>query len=210
LRPLVASDPIQLAKVGIRSVISKAIGSYADQRPIQAAMDWAEEEGLLLRHDYSEVDHELHIATHPKRADQGKVERKEATKPHVNLDENNSLWVDFIADLGDGFEATYAMAYLLAKSKLKVAGVTSEEWPNGLPAGEFLIFGGDLAYPDATVGEYNARCIAPYEAAFHAEKPKRKLFFISGNHDWYDGLAAFTSVFCGARDRLSHCCNARG
>ena len=33
--------------------------------------------------------------------------------------------------------------------------------------------------------------------------PERKLFAIPGNHDWYDGLNAFDSLFCSSRDRLS-------
>lgn len=73
-----------------------------------------------------------------------------------------------------------------------------------LPAGEVLVFGGDLAYPNATVKEYTERCLMPYDMAFQTDTPKRQLFYIAGNHDWYDGLTAFTSVFCTARDRYTH------
>jgi hypothetical protein len=31
---------------------------------------------------------------------------------------------------------------------------------------------------------------------------ERKLFALPGNHDWYDGLAAFDSLFCQSRDHL--------
>ncbi len=111
---------------------------------------------------------------------------------------NGAVWVDYIADLGDGFEATYAMAYLLAADELKVAGESAP-----LPAGQLLIMGGDQVYPDATKQEYSNRLRDPYDWAFSTTDPKRKLFAIPGNHDWYDGLSAFSALFCSARDRIS-------
>ena len=87
------------------------------------------------------------------------------------------------------------MAYLLAQPSLDVRGAEQK-----LPAGQILIFGGDLAYPNATMEEYDNRCIDPYSWAFTADKsleqPRRELFFVAGNHDWYDGLAAFSNQFC--------------
>ena len=169
-------DPVLLGLVGIRTLISTTIGQYADQRPVQAAMDREDDRtALALRHDFSG-----------------------ARAKELVLDKDGALWVDFIADLGDGYEATYAMAYLMASSTLAVRGADT---PDGkLDGGEILIFGGDLAYPNATVKEYQDRCLDPYDAAFPGEgQREKKLFFIAGNHDWYDGLAAFTSVFCAAR-----------
>ena len=186
-------SPILLVKVGIRTVLSKTIGDYADQRPMQASADDPDNEAELWgRHDFRDVTPQNSDGTNNGKS--------------LKFDADGALWVDFIADLGDGFEATYAMAYMMAKNKLEVAGVSHEEAPGGLPGGELLILGGDLAYPDATIKEYNDRCIDPYSAAFRMkpnEEPKRKLFFIAGNHDWYDGLAAFTSVFCAARGRFA-------
>ncbi len=170
-------DPELLAKVGVRSVLSATIGSYTDQRLIQAATDQATEDELKARYDYS---------------DTGKP--SERLKP----DASGAVWVDYIADLGDGFEPTFAMAYMLAEEKLKVAGTDVE-----LPAGELLIMGGDQVYPDATKDEYQTRLRDPYDWAFTTDTPKRKLFAIPGNHDWYDGLASFSALFCSARDRIS-------
>jgi hypothetical protein len=170
-------DPELLAKVGVRSVLSATIGSYTDQRLIQAATDQATEDELKARYDYS---------------DTGKP--SERLKP----DASGAVWVDYIADLGDGFEPTFAMAYMLAEEKLKVAGTDDQ-----LPAGELLIMGGDQVYPDATKDEYQTRLRDPYDWAFTTDNPKRKLFAIPGNHDWYDGLASFSALFCSARDRIS-------
>jgi hypothetical protein len=170
-------DPELLAKVGVRSILSATIGSYTDQRLIQAATDQATEEELKSRYDYSET---------------GKP--SERLKP----DASGAVWVDYIADLGDGFEPTFAMASLLAYDQLAVSGAEG-----GLPAGELLIMGGDQVYPDATKQEYQNRLRDPYDWAFTTDTPKRKLFAIPGNHDWYDGLASFSALFCSARDRIS-------
>ena len=79
----------------------------------------------------------------------------------------------------------------------------------GLDAGEFLIMGGDQAYPQSSALEYQHRLIDPYNWAFTPGSEdgsggaERKLFALPGNHDWYDGLGAFDSLFCSARDRIS-------
>jgi hypothetical protein len=145
---------------------------------IQAATDDVGADELKNRYDYSETGNPDHA---------------------IEPDADGSVWVDYIADLGDGFEATYAMAYLLAADRLKVQGEA-----NPLPAGKLLVMGGDQVYPDATKQEYHARLRDPYDWAFYeCGKPYRKLFAIPGNHDWYDGLSAFSALFCSARDRIS-------
>ena len=178
-------DPGLLAKVGVRTVISSTLGSYTDQRLMQAATDNASDEvELANRYNYSG---EMVNAA-------GEYLATEMLMPEMD----GAVWIDYIADLGDGFEATYAMAYLLAADQLNVAG---ENAP--LPAGRVLIMGGDQVYPDATKQEYSNRLRDPYDWAFTTADPKRKLFAIPGNHDWYDGLSAFSALFCSARDRIS-------
>jgi hypothetical protein len=34
-------------------------------------------------------------------------------------DEDGEMWFDYVADLGDGFDATYAIAWLLARKSWK-------------------------------------------------------------------------------------------
>lgn len=171
-------DPTLLAKIAVRSIISATLGQYTDQRLMQAATDNASWEDLKRRYDYSCTG---------KPGDAIEPER------------DGAVWVDYIADLGDGFEATYAMAYLLSAETLAVKGE-----PRPLPAGKLLIMGGDQVYPDATKHEYQNRLLDPYEWAFTTDNPQRKLFAIPGNHDWYDGLSSFSSLFCSARDRISN------
>jgi hypothetical protein len=202
-------DPLVLGAVAVRTLISTTIGDYADQRPMQEAADGeGNDKRLVTRHDYSksaggseiyppDADPEnLNYAKRPVEGEeQGDKDLNEARAERRLRLREGALWVDFIADLGDGFEATYAMASLLAADTLDIGDV---EEP--LPAGEILIFGGDLAYPNATVEEYRARCLDPYDWVFTADRarlePRRELFFIAGNHDWYDGLSAFTTQFC--------------
>jgi hypothetical protein len=104
----------------------------------------------------------------------------------------DELWFDFVADLGDGFDATYSVASLLAAPELEVSGRT-------LPRGKLLMMGGDEVYPVASSEAYEDRTKGPYRAALpHAEDPPA-LFALPGNHDWYDGLTAFLRTFAQQR-----------
>lgn len=171
-------DPRLLARIGIRTIISNVFGQYADQRLIQAVTDPARGDELVKRYDYC----------------------TQTDNPALCLptDGDGAVWVDYIADIGDGFEPTYTMAYLLAQDSLDVRGA------GRLQAGSVLIMGGDQCYPQATREDYKTRLQLPFDWAYSTSDPQRKLFAIPGNHDWYDGLIAFDSLFCGSRDRLSH------
>ena len=107
----------------------------------------------------------------------------------------NELWIDYAADLGDGFDATYTVAWLLAKKQL---AVRYGEQTLQLPRGDVLVMGGDQVYPTASFDEYSNRLLKPYEAAL-PHVPAREapdLYAIPGNHDWYDGLSNFSRIFC--------------
>jgi hypothetical protein len=175
-------DPRLLARIGVRTIVSSVFGQYADQRLMQAVTDPAEDNDLIARYDYRDPN---------------------ASEPHkcVACDETGAFWIDYIADVGDGFEATYTMAYLMAQDSLDIRGAGQ------LRHGEVLIMGGDQCYPQATREEYKERLLQPFNWAYSVPNPDRKLFAIPGNHDWYDGLNAFDGLFCSSRDKLS---NARG
>jgi hypothetical protein len=164
-------DPVMLAQIGMRTIVSGTLGEYADQRLMQAATDRVTEADLRRRYNYSA--------------------RLDGAVP-------DEFWIDYISDLGDGFEATYAMAYTMAPDLLRVEG-SSE----ALTAGHILIMGGDQAYPQSSPQEYKDRLINPYDWAFMTDDPQRKLFAIPGNHDWYDGLGAFDTLFCSVRNLIS-------
>ncbi len=105
------------------------------------------------------------------------------------------LWLDFVCDLGDGFNPTYTLAHLMAKEKLDVAGHT-------LKRADILIMGGDEIYPTPEMHEYDNRLKGPYSAAFpkNEKDPNRpEVYAIPGNHDWYDGLSNFLKLFTQKR-----------
>src|SRR5262245_31095642 len=77
-----------LAQTGVRTVISGLFGQYADQRVLQAALDISDEVKLAERYDYS-----------------GEVKPPETPV----LEADGTVWVDYVADIGDGFDSTYAI-----------------------------------------------------------------------------------------------------
>lgn len=119
-----------------------------------------------------------------------------ASNKEENFDysQQEDIWIDYMSDLGDGFDSTYTMAYLVSRESITVKEHT-------LPRGEILILGGDQVYPTATREEYKNRFKGPYQMAFPynpaADHPH--LFAVPGNHDWYDGLTNFLKVFCQQR-----------
>jgi hypothetical protein len=179
-------DPGVLVRVGIRDAVSAVFGEYADQRLMQAATDPAKDkETLTKRYDC----------------------RAEPLKSCV-VYPSNECWVDYIADVGDGFGPTFGMATLLAAEELLLNG-------EKLPAGRILILGGDQCYPQATHEEYEERFVLPYATALppldeENKSKERLLFALPGNHDWYDGLGAFDNLFCQNRDHLLGRGNGRG
>ncbi|PXY19678.1 metallophosphoesterase family protein [Prauserella muralis] len=110
--------------------------------------------------------------------------------------EPDELWLDFVADLGDGFDATYSIASLLAAPELRPDGADRP-----LPRGRLLVMGGDEVYPAASTRAYEDRSKGVYRAALPAapEGDRPTLFALPGNHDWYDGLTAFLRVFAQRR-----------
>jgi Calcineurin-like phosphoesterase len=115
----------------------------------------------------------------------------EPDREHAGDDE---LWFDYVADLGDGFEATYTVAHFLARPTLRVER-DGRAWDTR--RGRVLVMGGDQVYPTATRTEYENRLVGPYRAALpyvHPDPPR--VYAIPGNHDWYDGLTNFMRIFC--------------
>jgi Calcineurin-like phosphoesterase len=108
-----------------------------------------------------------------------------------------SIWVDYVGDVGDGWNSTYAVAYALAQPTL---ALTSGGEAIQAPRGDVLVFGGDQVYPTASNTAYRERLVAPYEAALRrTPEPHPDAFAIPGNHDWYDSLVSFTRQFCSRR-----------
>jgi hypothetical protein len=133
-----------------------------------------------------------------------------------------TVWVDFVADTGDGFDATYATARVVAGDATVVWSDRAADF-EGRPErrAELLVFGGDQVYPVASAEVYEARFNKVYRTArlnaptggtqpcLEGLPPERAQGGISiptdppmvalpGNHDWYDGLVSFRRNFCEA------------
>ncbi|MGH3941460.1 MAG: metallophosphoesterase family protein [Pseudonocardiaceae bacterium] len=115
---------------------------------------------------------------------------------HVDLSDVGELWLDYVSDAADGFDAATTVASVVASET-----VTLEH--NGRPlellAGDLLVLGGDQAYPAASVRTYEDRFIGPYRSMLPWTARPRRLVAVPGNHDWYDGLTGFLQVFCEQR-----------
>ena len=110
--------------------------------------------------------------------------------------DGGELWFDYVADLGDGFDSTYSIAWLLAQPELEVAATDGQAGPT-LPRGRVLVMGGDEVYPTPSWQAYEDRTKGPYLAAL-PERDRQAapcLYALPGNHDWYDGLTAFLRLF---------------
>ncbi len=120
---------------------------------------------------------------------------------HSTGDGASELFVDYVADIGDGFSSTFTIARQMAEQTTVVTGDDGK--PLELPKGRLIVMGGDEVYPAAGAEHYRDRTIGPYRTAFPPESStgpdgsdrRVPLFAIPGNHDWYDGLAAFLERF---------------
>src|SRR5262245_52205479 len=73
------------------------------------------------------------------------------------------VWLDFVADTGDGFNSTFSVARTLAQDELEL--VDGAHYRHLTRRGDALIFGGDLAYPTPRGESYEERLVGPYGEA---------------------------------------------
>jgi hypothetical protein len=129
-------------------------------------------------------------------ADKREIMGTLASNKDENFDYSNQdeIWVDYMSDLGDGFDSTYTMAHLISRDSIEIDN-------NILARAKILILGGDQVYPTATREEYKNRFKGPYQMAFpfDAISDHPHLYAVPGNHDWYDGLTNFLKIFCQQR-----------
>ncbi len=86
----------------------------------------------------------------------------QALVPPEVLDRSHpsELWLDYVADLGDGWNSTYTVARLLAGEKLEL------DWEGEVhrtERGRILVMGGDQVYPVPKRTEYENRLLGLIE-----------------------------------------------
>ncbi|MCB0726060.1 MAG: metallophosphoesterase [Ignavibacteriae bacterium] len=171
-------DVKQLASTGIKVIFSTIIGEQTDKRIIQALSSAGKD-----FYDYS---------FHYKDID---------GSPVVDTDNpRKEMWLDYVSDTGDGWNSTYSVAYYASNPELTLKGDSKSF---NTKRGEVLVFGGDEVYPTPSKDAYHKRLIVPFQTAFGDDTPEHKphVFAIPGNHDWYDGLSAFSKIFCSELNR---------
>lgn len=171
--PMVAwYDPRQLARTAVDVAISTIFGRHSDAR-ITEALVAATGDDSVWEDDATDVP-----------AD---------TDGIYDYSSKEQIWIDYVADTGDGWDSTYTVAYYAGQPQLNLG---AEE----VPRGELLVFGGDQVYPVANRKSYRERLFEPYEAALpKTAPPNPHVFAIAGNHDWYDSLVSFMRLFCSRR-----------
>lgn len=130
------------------------------------------------------------------------------------------FWFDYMSDVGDGTKAMYGTAYLalsnlwtnlpgngtaLPESTLQPdVSTTADGRTFSLPRGEFLFIGGDTAYHASDYLSLVNRIQQPFNYAYEDLKsqglisdaePRRPVFGIPGNHDYYDQIDGFRRQF---------------
>ena len=104
------------------------------------------------------------------------------------------FWIDYVADLGDGWNPTYAIADAMSRETLQ-----------DTHAGQVLVMGGDQVYPYPSRESYARRTEGPYAAAYSDRSARPDVFAIPGNHDWFDSLIAFSRLFCRPERGFAGC-----
>ena len=187
-------SPRLLVMAAYRDTIARVFGVFADQRGFQHVADPIPtdpelRQKFINRYDYS-----------------------------GEAPDGGPFWVDLAADLGDGFDSTYSVAYMIAADKLYseqskgtagIRGVKGLQSPAELDHGRLLVLCGDQVYPWPSHEDYDRKTFQPYALALPRPPPassagplpaaSRHVYAIPGNHDWYDGLSAFDDQFCRAR-----------
>ena len=153
----------------------------------------------------------------------GKIDPRDwmTAKSFAYATDKDEFWFDYLSDSGDGTRTVYSIAYLamcnlwtkLSRevTELPAADLElsfSKEDQTGhtfaLPRGEFLFFGGDTAYHAAEYMTLLQRIQKPFRYAYEDlrahqliadDDPRRNIFGIPGNHDYYDQLDGFRRQF---------------
>lgn len=177
-------DPPALLRTGVDVAFSTIFGRHSDARLIEAVtMPAAPGVNTSAPFNYT-----VEYTNGP-----GDTPREVPNQPR------EEIWIDYVADVGDGWDSTYAVAYYISQNLTfkDSTGKTHET-----ERGAVMVMGGDQVYPSANRDRYNNQLLRPYAAALEkTPNPNHypHLFVVPGNHDWYDSLSSFTRMFCEQR-----------
>ena len=178
--------PVQLLRTAYHVWLSTTAKEYVDRRETLAALDQ-----LPVPRECYPVSSLIPLSTYDAEL-----------SPRFLRE---GIWIDYVADVGDSWNATFAVSKLIVTPKLTPRGHVGEP----LPAASWLVLGGDLVYPTPSRDAYRRKLRSALIGALPGwpdpppdprseldENPAPNLFAIPGNHDWYDGLTNFVREFC--------------
>ena len=115
--------------------------------------------------------------------------------PAAGQEPREVVFVDYVADTGDGFNATFSTARCLSGA---AAIPPDPEFAARGAQADLLVFGGDEVYPVASALQYEQRLneVLRTAASLDGVVDAPAVMALPGNHDWYDGLASFRRNFC--------------
>ncbi len=180
-------DPPLLLRTESEVIVSTLFGGHSDYRLLEALASASNE-----TYDYTGYYREDQNGKY--LTDEKGQYIKAESKPT-----RDEIWIDYVADIGDGWNSTYGVAYYLALPRLKLKD-PNEQTEYQTERGSVLVFGGDEVYPSANRKQYKQRTVEPYRTALrYSQAPHPDVFAIPGNHDWYDSLVSFSRLFCARR-----------
>jgi hypothetical protein len=165
-------DPKQLASTGMKSIVSLLIGEQSDKRMMQA----------LASRKQEYYDHSVHY-----------IDRSQGPQPD-KAHPRDGMWIDHISDTGDGWNPTYAVAMAAAQRTLTVHGGTAN---CNCRVRTCSSSAGTRCTRRHPARNTSAAWWHPTPRPSAMTSPRRPhVYAIPGNHDWYDGLSAFSRLFC--------------
>lgn len=142
-------DPVALLRAAGDVVYSSINGRHADHRLIEA---------ITPTRNCGPYDYTVEYDVGPDG------------EPVPSTRARQEIWIDYVSDVGDGWDSTYAIAFYLSQG-LSLEDASHKRYET--KRGAILIMGGDEVYPTASRSEYESRLVGPYEAAL--KKPSRPI-----------------------------------
>lgn len=115
---------------------------------------------------------------------------------------DGDFWLDYMSDVGDGWNSTYAVAHAATEPVLDLKNADGSV--EHTRSGRVIIFGGDEVYPYPSRSCYERKTEKPYTIALTGRTPP-DVYAVPGNHDWYDSLIAFSRTFCRPERGFAGC-----
>src|SRR5262245_15673293 len=131
--------PSQLVKTGINVAVSTIFGRNSDYRLLEA---------LRTPLTCEFYDHSVECVITTQNGREEVMNRPEQKR--------SEIWIDYVADTGDGWHSTYSVALNVAQDlQLDAPDHTSTSTRRG----QLLILGGDEVYPVASRSNYKRKLV---------------------------------------------------